>query len=77
MTQQEVTKLKSELAVAMKAIELEKAGKEEEGLALMKAMPLPPHIAKMMKESFGAEATKASGWNLSEAYAAYGNTWLD
>jgi len=69
--------VKAKLAVIMRVIDLDKAGKKDEAMALHKSMPLTPHIAKSMKDLFGAESVKTSGWNLSEAYAEYGQDWLE
>jgi hypothetical protein len=68
--------LKERLSITVRAIELKKAGKIEEGDALMKSVPLAPYLAKAAKEIFGAEALVATGHNLSEAEAEYGEDWL-
>ena len=41
----------------------------------MKTAPLPPYIAKVIKEKAGAEYL--AGWNLSEAEAEFGAGWLN
>jgi hypothetical protein len=68
--------LKEKLAIGVKAIELRNAGKEEEAMALQKTSPLPPFLAKIMKEKVGADYLIKSGWNLSEAEAEFGQGWL-
>jgi hypothetical protein len=42
----------------------------------MKTAPLPPYIAKVIKEKVGADFLVNSGWNLSEAEAEFGQNWL-
>jgi hypothetical protein len=69
--------LKEKLAVTMKSIELEKIGKKEESLALDKTMPLPPFLAKVIKEKVGADFLIDGGWNLLEAEEKYGKDWLN
>jgi len=40
----------------------------------MKTAPVPPYIAKVIKEKAGVEYL--TGWNLSEAEAEFGLGWL-
>jgi hypothetical protein len=68
--------LDEKLAISCKAAELSKAGDWEGGLRLMKTVPVPPYIAKVMKEKVGADFLINSGWNLSEAEAEFGPDWL-
>jgi len=68
--------LDEKLAISCKAAELRKAGDEEGALRLMKTAPMPPYIAKVMKEKIGADFLINSGWNLSEAEAEFGKNWL-
>ena len=70
MTQEEKT------IINLKALELKKQGKMDEYMAMMKQMPLPPYLAKMAKDYFGADCLKRTGWNLTEADAEYGPGWL-
>jgi hypothetical protein len=62
--------------VMMKAIELEKEGKKAESEKAMKSIPLPPYLAKIIKEKVGADFFERQKWNLSEADAEYGPGWL-
>ena len=62
--------------IALKSVELRNAGKKEEATELMKTLPLPPYLVKILVECFGAEAMRESGWDLSEAEAEYGKDWL-
>lgn len=75
MTEETMT-LKEKLAIGVKAAELRDAGKDSEALALEKTIPMPPFLAKIMKEKVGADYLITSGWNLSEAEAAFGKDWL-
>ena len=64
------------LAISGRAIELKKAGDREGYNRLTKTIPLPPYIAKVIKEKVGAGYLINSGWNLSEAEAEFGSDWL-
>jgi len=68
--------LHDKLAMAMRSYELEQAGKTAEAEALHRQIPLPPYLARIAKEAFGAEVLIASGENLEEANAAFGPDWL-
>ena len=68
--------LDEKLAISRKAFELQDAGDEEGYMRLMKTVPMPPYIAKVMKEKIGADFLINSGWNLSEAEAEFGQNWL-
>jgi len=67
--------LDEKLAISCKAAELRKAGDAEGAMRLMKTAPVPPYIAKVIKEKAGAEYL--TGWNLSEAEAEFGPGWLN
>jgi hypothetical protein len=75
MPQAQTMTLDEKLAIGCKAAELEKAGDKEGAMRLMKTTPIPPYIAKVIKEKAGAEYL--AGWNLSEAEAEFGAGWLD
>ena len=66
--------LDEKLAISCKAAELRKAGDYEGYDRLMKTAPLPPYIAKVIKEKAGAKYL--AGWNLSEAEAEFGKDWI-
>jgi len=74
MSQSQTMTLDEKLAISNKAFRLMDAGDEEGGIRLMKTAPLPPYIAKVIKEKAGAEYL--AGWNLSEAEAEFGPGWL-
>jgi len=52
------------------------AGNEEEGRRLLRTAPMPPYLAKVMKETMGADFLIKAGYNLSEAEAEFGPNWL-
>lgn len=59
------------------ARKLEAEGKNEEAEKIEMQIPLAPHLAMALKEVFGSEHVKNSGFNLSEAEEEYGKDWLD
>ena len=61
---------------AYKAALLRKAGDEEGATRLLRSIPMPPYLAKIYKEKVGVEPLIASGWNLVEAEAEFGQDWL-
>ena len=72
----ETMTLDEKLAISIKAGELWRAGDEEGYINLMKTAPMPSYLAKVMKETMGADFLIKSGWNLSEAEAEFGYNWL-
>jgi hypothetical protein len=68
--------LHEKLAIGMKSFELEDQGKFEEAERLHKQIPIPPYIAKFIKDYLGLDTLLEGGWNLSEAEAEYGSDWL-
>jgi len=77
MPQQKTFTEEEEIAIGLKAIELRKQGKVEESMALQKQLPLPPYLAQIIKDYFGADNLVKSGWNLSAAEAEYGPGWIN
>ena len=75
MPQTQTMTLDEKLALSGKAAELWKSGDKEGYIRLMKTTPIPPYIAKVIKEKAGAEYL--AGWNLSEAEAEFGTGWLN
>ncbi|MDR2868873.1 MAG: hypothetical protein LBV04_00295 [Deferribacteraceae bacterium] len=63
--------------MALRSVALDKEGKHDEAMQLMKEIPLPPYLAKAVKDAFGADALGRAGFDLSEAEAEYGKDWLD
>jgi hypothetical protein len=68
--------LDEKLAISNKAIALKKSGDLEEYDRLMRTVPMPPYLAKIMKEKMGVDYLINGGWNLSEAEAEFGSDWL-
>ena len=56
---------------------LEQAGDTEGSTRLLRSIPMPPYLAKVMKEKVGADFLINGGWNLSEAEAEFGQDWLN
>jgi len=77
MPQIETMSLDEKLAIACRAAALHNAGDEEGYSRLMKTVPLPSYIAKVMKEKVGADFLINGGFNLSEAEAEFGQNWLN
>ncbi|MDR2897649.1 MAG: hypothetical protein LBU99_02460, partial [Spirochaetaceae bacterium] len=68
--------LDEKLAIACKAAALDDAGDTEGACRLIRTVPMPPYLAKIAKEKSGKDFLLNGGWNLSEAEAEFGNTWL-
>jgi hypothetical protein len=68
--------LEEKLRVSNKAIALKKAGDREGYERLMKTIPVPPFIVKVIKEKLGVEFILKDEWNLSEAEAEFGSDYL-
>jgi len=56
---------------------LSQAGDEEGSIRLLRSIPMPPYLAKVMKEKMGADFLIDAGYNLSEAEAEFGQGWLN
>ena len=76
MPQNQTMTLDEKLAIGCKVAELRKAGNIDEANRLVMSIPLPPYIAKVMKEKVGMEFFTRNNWNLSEAEAEFGQDWL-
>jgi hypothetical protein len=76
MPQVETMTLDEKLAIACKAAALSQAGDEEGASRLLRTAPLPPYLAKVIKEKVGLDCLLELGWNLSEVEAEYGTDWL-
>jgi hypothetical protein len=77
MPQAQAMTIDEKLAISNKAFELLDAGDEEGYYRLMKTAPMPPYLAKVMKEKVGPEYLINGGWNLVEAEAEFGPGWLN
>jgi len=74
MPQTKTMTLDEKLATGCKAVELKKAGDKDGYYRLMETIPIPPYIAKVIKEKMGAEYL--TGRNLSEAEVEFGQDWI-
>jgi hypothetical protein len=68
--------IEEKLAISNKACELLDAGDREGYSRLTRSIPMPPYLAKVMKEKVGPDYLINGGWNLSEAEAEFGPDWL-
>ena len=68
--------LDEKLAISNKAFDLINSGDEEAGRRLLRTAPMPPYLAKVMKEKMGPEFLIKGGYNLVEAEAEFGPDWL-
>jgi hypothetical protein len=64
------------LATSNKALDLFDAGDKAGYDRLMRTVPMPPYLAKVMKDKMGVDFLINGGWNLSEAEAEFGSDWL-
>jgi hypothetical protein len=64
------------LDLCLKSIELEESGKIEEAETVLRQIPLPPHLAKAVKNIYGTDLLIDGGYDLSEAEEEYGKNWL-
>ena len=76
MPQTQTMTLDEKFAIGRKALELRDAGDREGYSRLTRSMPLPPYLAKVIKEKVGLDCLLNLGWNLSEAEAEFGSDWL-
>jgi len=76
MQQHQTMTFDETIDTAYKAVKLSQAGDEEGYMRLMKTLPMPPWLAKVMKEKMGVDFLIDGGWNLSDAEAEFGPDWL-
>ena len=76
MPQAQTMTLDEILALSGKVDELWKSGDKEGFIRLMKTVPMPPYLAKIMKDKMGPDYLINGGWNLSEAEAEFGLNWI-
>ena len=76
MHQAQTMTLDEKLAVGCKAVELKKSGDREGYERLLKTIPMPPYLAKVIKEKVSLDVLLNGGWNLSEVEAEFGHSWL-
>jgi len=68
--------LDEKLTISNKALDLLDAGDQEGYMRLMKTAPMPPYLAKILKDKMGSDFLVKGGWNLSEAEDEFGCNWL-
>jgi len=76
MTQHKLMTIEEKLDIACRAAALSDAGDEEGADRLLMTAPLPPYLAKVLKEKVSLEFLLNSGWNLAEVEAEFGLQWL-
>ena len=55
--------LDEKLAIGCKAVEMRKKGDKEGASRLTRSIPMPPYLAKIMKDKMGVDFLKDGGWN--------------
>jgi len=76
MTQHQPMTLDEKLAITNKAAALRKAGDEEGASRLLRSVPIPPYMAKVIKDKLGLDILLQCGRNLYEVEAEFGSSWL-
>jgi len=76
MLETQTMTIEEKLAISNKACLLLQAGDKEGYSRLTRTIPMPPFLAKVMKEKVGVEFFRDGNWNLSEAEAEFGTDWL-
>jgi hypothetical protein len=77
MPQAQTMTLDEKLVILNKSVALKKSGDLEGADRLVKLVPMPPYLAKVMKEKVGVDYLINGGWNLSEAEVEFGIDWLN
>ena len=72
----ETMTLDEKLSISCKAAELRRAGDKEGASRLLRTAPLPPYLAKVIKDKVGLDCLLSTGWNMSEVEAEFGKEWL-
>ena len=76
MPQAQMMTIEEKLDIGCRAVELKNAGDRDGYTRLLRTIPMPPYLAKLMKEKMGADFLINGGWNLSEAEVEFGSNWL-
>ncbi|MDR1257189.1 MAG: hypothetical protein LBJ86_05535 [Spirochaetaceae bacterium] len=77
MSQKQMMTIHEKLEVSMKAHEYLEAGNKAEAVRILREeLPMPPYLAKAVKEFSGADFLVKGRYNLSEAEAEFGPDWL-
>ena len=74
---QQTMSLDEKLTISNKALDLLDSGDEEGFSRLIRTAPMPPYLAKFLKDKVGVDLLKKSGFNLTEAEAEFGPNWLN
>jgi hypothetical protein len=69
--------LDEKLDIAVRAAELRNAGDREGYSQLIRQIPMPPYLAKVIKEKVGIEFFTRYDWNLSEVEAEFGPDYIN
>ncbi|MCL2688220.1 MAG: hypothetical protein FWE57_00035 [Chitinispirillia bacterium] len=72
----ETMSISEKLDITLRAHDLKHAGDYEGYQRLLRTVPMPPYLAKVMKEKVGLDFLLSMGWNLSEVEAEFGSEWL-
>jgi hypothetical protein len=72
----ETMSVHDKLEILHRSYALKRAGDIEGASRLKRTVPMPPYLAKVMKEKVGVDFLINGGWNLSEAEAEFGADWL-
>jgi len=73
----ETMSIHDKLVISNKALALKEAGDDDGYSRLVRSIPMPPYLAKVMKEHVGVAFLINGGWNLSEAEVEFGPDWLN
>jgi hypothetical protein len=77
MSQKQMMTIHEKLEVLRKVDEYREAGNAAEAQRItLEELPMPPYLAKFVKEFYGMEVLLTGGYNLSEVEAEYGADWL-
>jgi len=77
MQQHKPMTLDEKLATSNRAFELLNAGDREGYHRLMKTIPIPPYMAKVIKDKIGLDILLQCDRNLYEVEAEFGSAWLN
>jgi len=69
--------LEEKIDISYKACMLRRAGDHEGYSRLTRTIPMPPWLAKIIKEKVGLEFFDRYNWNLSEVEAEFGSDFLN
>ena len=74
MPQKQTMTLDEKLATGCKAAALLDAGDREGYSRLMRAIPLVPYLAKVIKEKARLDVILNTGWNITEVEVEFGSS---